>query len=599
MKNKILLPFAIMLNFLVFGQNIVVNGNFSDGLNAWSTFLADWEGVNANYSTSNDEANITGIVNAGGNTWWVQLNQILTPEQIGSLSIGQNYEITFDARSSVSGRPLRMYFGENGGGFAAVAVQDFTINTTMSNYSVTFSLNNTYGAMKLGFEMGTANDDVFIDNVVLQVSSATAPPAQPAGFIAENNVGGTPVANGEAFLACGPNNVGGNIVYRLFYSPTASVPANPMDATQYTFGSTAGDGGGNNAFGFTMTGLQAGTNYTFWLYQYNTAENLYSTPAIATVTTPGGGGGSITAVPVTFRVDMSNVPAGSFTTPEVNGTFNNWCGNCAPMTNVSGSIWELTIQLEPGNYEYKFSYDGFEGQESLVEGSPCTITSFGYTNRTLVVTEAATLPLVCWSSCVSCANTTTRTVTFRVDMSNVPAGSFTTPEVNGTFNNWCGSCAPMTNVSGSIWQLAITLEDGTYEYKFSHDNWAGSEQLTPGSSCTVSNGEFTNRALVVTESTILPIACWGYCVACEFVGLNEEELMSISIYPNPSNDVLNITSDDNMLGYTIYDFAGKVVMQNSNTSTEWSVPVVNLSNGLYNIHVRTNNGVVFRNFVKN
>ena len=67
---------------------------------------------------------------------------------------------------------------------------------------------------------------------------------------------------------------------------------------------------------------------------------------------------------VTFRVDMSNVTG--FTTPEVNGTFNNWCGSCAPMSDVNNDqIWELTIPLNAGTYEYKFSYDNFAGQEQF------------------------------------------------------------------------------------------------------------------------------------------------------------------------------------------------------------------------------------------
>ena len=40
-------------------------------------------------------------------------------------------------------------------------------------------------------------------------------------------------------------------------------------------------------------------------------------------------------VNVTFQVDMNQVTAG-FTTPEVNGTWNNWCGNCNPMTDADG-----------------------------------------------------------------------------------------------------------------------------------------------------------------------------------------------------------------------------------------------------------------------
>ena len=46
---------------------------------------------------------------------------------------------------------------------------------------------------------------------------------------------------------------------------------------------------------------------------------------------------------VLFIVDMNEV-ADPFTTPEVNGTFNVWCGGCAPMSDDNGdNIWELTI----------------------------------------------------------------------------------------------------------------------------------------------------------------------------------------------------------------------------------------------------------------
>jgi len=114
-----------------------------------------------------------------------------------------------------------------------------------------------------------------------------AQPNTPAGFVANPASG-----EGEVFLACGPNNVGGagTIVYKLFYSPTASAPADPLTATEYVFGSTPGDGNGVNAFGFTMTGLTPGTEYTFWLYQYDTATMEYSAPAAATQTSGAAGG---------------------------------------------------------------------------------------------------------------------------------------------------------------------------------------------------------------------------------------------------------------------------------------------------------------------
>ena len=107
-------------------------------------------------------------------------------------------------------------------------------------------------------------------------------------------------------------------------------------------------------------------------------------------------------VQVTFRVDMSFVTG--FVTPEVNGTFNEWCGGCAPMSDSNGdNIWEVTIPITPGSYEYKFAFDSWFGQENLTSGSSCTVTNGLYTNRNIIVAADITLPVVCWGSCLACS----------------------------------------------------------------------------------------------------------------------------------------------------------------------------------------------------
>jgi 1,4-alpha-glucan branching enzyme len=216
---------------------------------------------------------------------------------------------------------------------------------------------------------------------------------------------------------------------------------------------------------------------------------------------------------VTFRVDMSTQTG--FTTPEVNGTFNNWCGNCFQMTDANGDhIWEATTALAAGTYEYKFSADNWATQETLIAGSACTVTNSGFTNRALTVAHDTTLAVVCWASCVSCAATpATHQITFQVDMNGTTG--FTTPEVNGTFNNWCGNCTAMSDANGdNVWEVTVTLQDGSYEYKFSADNWTTQETLTAGTPCTNTTGTFTNRKLTVTANDTLPAVCWGSCDPC-------------------------------------------------------------------------------------
>jgi hypothetical protein len=217
---------------------------------------------------------------------------------------------------------------------------------------------------------------------------------------------------------------------------------------------------------------------------------------------------------VTFQVDMTQY-AGTFTTPEVNGTFNGWCGNCNAMSDANGdNIWEVTLPLLGGTYEYKFAHDAWTGQENLTPGSTCTVTNNGYTNRLLNLTADVVLPAVCWASCSSCGIApVSHSVTFQVDMQNVTG--FTTPEINGTFNNWCGGCFVMTDANGdNIWEGTTVLEEGTYEFKYAYDSWAGSEQLTPGDVCTITDGAFTNRILNVTADIVLPVVCWASCVDC-------------------------------------------------------------------------------------
>lgn len=218
---------------------------------------------------------------------------------------------------------------------------------------------------------------------------------------------------------------------------------------------------------------------------------------------------------VTFQVDMSQ--QNGFTTPEVNGTFNGWCGNCAAMTDANGDdIWEVTISLAPGTYEYKYSADNWASQENLVAGTSCTVTNGGFTNRTITVgTTAMTLPAVCWQSCLSCSVTPAPVdVTFQLDMTQQTG--FTTPELNGTFNGWCGNCIPMTDANADgVWEVTVALVPGTYEYKYSYDNWAGSETLIANTPCTVTANGFTNRALVVGNAdTTLATVCYASCSSC-------------------------------------------------------------------------------------
>ena len=132
-----------------------------------------------------------------------------------------------------------------------------------------------------------------------------------------------------------------------------------------------------------------------------------------------------------------------------------------------------------------------------------------FTNRFINVSEDTELGVVCWESCEACTGEEPVMITFSVNMNTV-ADPFTTPEVNGSWDGWCGGCTPMEDPDGDgIWTATKMLSPGYYEYKFAYDSWTGQENLTPGDPCTVTTDIFTNRFIDAVADEVLPVVLLG------------------------------------------------------------------------------------------
>ncbi|MFL2579411.1 MAG: T9SS type A sorting domain-containing protein [Parvicellaceae bacterium] len=76
------------------------------------------------------------------------------------------------------------------------------------------------------------------------------------------------------------------------------------------------------------------------------------------------------------------------------------------------------------------------------------------------------------------------------------------------------------------------------------------------------------------------------------VGINENVTNNVSIYPNPTSDVLNISTNSNDLSELIIkDITGKIVF-NKNFNTNITVNTENYAKGVYLINVKNNLGTV-------
>ena len=243
-----------------------------------------------------------------------------------------------------------------------------------------------------------------------------------------------------------------------------------------------------------------------------------------------------TTADVTFQVDMNDY-AGAFGTVNLNGSFNAWCGGCAALTDGDADgVYDIVVALEPGTYEYKFTLDGWTAQEEFTDGDACTTTIDGFVNRTVTVTESATLPVVCYNSCDVCDGTstggggeTTMGVTFNVDMACATAPGATVngaTEITELFvtGPWCGWCAAdgynvMTDADGDgVFTVEIADLTGEVEYKYGINGFADQEQLVDdmvdGADCApvTDFAGFANR-LINAGSVANDI--FGACALCD------------------------------------------------------------------------------------
>lgn len=82
----------------------------------------------------------------------------------------------------------------------------------------------------------------------------------------------------------------------------------------------------------------------------------------------------------------------------------------------------------------------------------------------------------------------------------------------GTFNDW--TPAQMTDAGNGIYTMDMELENGVYEYKYLIGDQA--EEFSGLDECTVttSDGEFTNRRLIVSGDEELDVVCFNSCYNC-------------------------------------------------------------------------------------
>lgn len=297
-----------------------------------------------------------------------------------------------------------------------------------------------------------------------------------------------------------------------------------------------------------------------------------------------------------LRVDMSNQsvsPNGVF----VAGTFNGWSPTATQMTEYEiGKYQAIVFAQSNTTHQYKFLNGNEWSGAEIVPASCGTDDNNGGYNRTITVQSANTsAPLVCFSECEACAVNTMYNITFKVDMQGQtihPNGI----HLAGSFNEFIPTATPMSLESGTIYTATVAIQPNTMiQYKFINGNDFSGVETVPFA-CGVDDGfGGYNRHFTTGQTDVeMPTVCFSSCEACIEVSVDKVSSINISIYPNPTNDKLQIElSQPQTTSYSIYNAQGQMVLHGLNTSDKMQIDTHNWNTGVYYLVLPGMNSIRF------
>ena len=313
---------------------------------------------------------------------------------------------------------------------------------------------------------------------------------------------------------------------------------------------------------------------------------------------------------ISFKVDM-NQYSENFDQVYLSGTFNNWSGDANPLADPEfDGIWEGSITVPNGLYEYKVTLDNWVGQESFIGTEECVKKdpSGAFVNRLLAVSADRELPQFCYNSCYACGEQAM--ITFRLGMGDV------TPNPDGVWLAGGGNF----DVPGGKYQMNDGDGDGIYElmvprqkgfssfYDFANGpcpDYSCKEDLS-GQACGDPNN-YNDRFLPAVQQDTVVATCFATCYT-------NAECTSATHTPEKDAMVFSLLGNPSSLGYSVVDFGtdisadryitltnslGQVIRQwtVAGGSASFEVQTKDLQSGIYLVTVKIGNRFYTRKLV--
>jgi hypothetical protein len=372
-------------------------------------------------------------------------------------------------------------------------------------------------------------------------------------------------------------------------------------STSVTVTANGGTGTYTGTGSFTQT---AGT-YTYVV----TDAKACSTNTVITITEPTALNVNLSAAPiacngsttqVTFNVNGGTAPYSGNSPVTVSvGSYTYTvtdANNCSitvtiTVTQPAAIVASQTItlcsgqSLSIGSNTYTTSGTYIDVLQSQVNGCDSTLTTELTILPAITHTQNVTL---CFGEVLSVG-------------SNIYNASGTYTDVL-TATNGCDSTLttvlvinPAIDVTTSLSGLTISANESSATYQWIDcDN---SNQAIAGET----NQSFTasangNYAVIVTQNNCSDTSA---CVNISTVGVKENNVLNgISIYPNPSNGIYNLSGLKVNSKITVYDAIGQIIYTSIITESKETINISNVPNGIYMIQIKSENSIITKKIIK-
>ncbi|MDZ4204366.1 MAG: T9SS type A sorting domain-containing protein [Bacteroidales bacterium] len=188
-------------------------------------------------------------------------------------------------------------------------------------------------------------------------------------------------------------------------------------------------------------------------------------------------------------------------------------------------------------------------------------------------------------------------IRFHVNMGNVSSIAPAGVHVAGSFQGWNSATIQLYSFVDHIYEIISYMTTGTYEYRFYNGSTPASAEIVP-SACAVN----TNRQVVATEDYLLNIVCFGYCVDCPAIGVeNLQSNAEVRVYPNPATDFADIELPAIAnLTISVFNLAGNEILTAlSPMKSKHRIDLSSFKSGTYFLVLKHKDSATTKKLVKN